>query len=284
VALSRDGEQAFVQLVNPEAPGFSIWSYDIDGERMSRITFDPNSAVPVPSPDGEHIAISSNRSGDLEIYIQPLGRNDPKPLFAGGLASYGKGRPADAPEIVGAFPLDWSPGGSLLVYCTSFRGRGAGLWAVSLDGGGTPIPIQPSPFVEEDAAVSPDGGWIAYTSNASGRYEVYLARFPEGGRTWPVSSNGGIRPEWNPKGGELFFVSPDYTLMSVTAELDEERPVLGAARPLFSVEGRLHLFTEPGIYAVAPDGESFLVNRVVDTAEPTFLNLIVGWPEEISPR
>ncbi len=283
VALSRDGSHAYVQLVNPNTTGISLWSYDTARERKDRLTFEPNSAVPVPAPDGRRLAFSSNRSGQLEVYVQTLGRNDPRPLFAGGPSEYGGTRPPDAPVIRGAFPLSWSPDGSLLVYCAFPRGAPSGLWAVEPFGTEQPFPVQPSPFDQDDAAVSPDGRWIAYTSDATGRYEIYLARFPKGDRVWPVSSDGGIRPEWNPDGKELFFVSPRYELMAVPAKLDGESPELGAVHALFDLEARRHVFAEPGIYAVAPDGNRFLVNRFVDTGQRSFLNLIVGWPEEIEP-
>ncbi len=117
--------------------------------------------VPVPAPDGRRIAFSSDRSGTLEVYVQILGRTDAEPLFPGGVAEYGGNRPADAPAIAGAFPLDWAGDGSLLVYCTFYRDESPDLWAAPVSGGGEPFPIRSSPFSEEDAAVSPDGGWVA---------------------------------------------------------------------------------------------------------------------------
>jgi Tol biopolymer transport system component/tRNA A-37 threonylcarbamoyl transferase component Bud32 len=284
IALSPDGSHAYVQLVNPNTTGVSLWSYDTARERKERLTFKPNSADPVPSPDGRRLAFSSDRSGELEVYIQTLGRNDPRPLFAGGLSEYEGTRPADAPIIAGAFPLSWSPDGSLLVYCTFHHGTRADLWAVNPQNSREPIPVQPTRFSQEDAAVSPDGHWIAYTSKASGRYEIYLAHFPAGDRSWPVSSSGGIRPEWNPNGKEIFFVSRDYKLMAVSAKLEGESPKVGIPHALFNLEGRRHVFAEPGIYAVAPDGERFLVNRMVDTSQPSHLNLIVGWPKVIRDK
>ncbi len=282
VSLSPDGSRAILQVESPDVRGWDLWAYDLGPGRLSRVTFRPNSAVPVWAPDGERIAFDSDRSGDLEIYLKTLGRDDAAPLMPDGISAYGGEALAEGARVRGAFPLDWSPDGRRLVYCTMYEGRRPDLWVVDLEQRDRPLPLQQSPFSEEDAAISPDGRWLAYTSDASERYEIYVTRFPRGGRARQVSIDGGIRPEWNPQGGELFFLSPDYNLMSVPLSEQGDDLVPGPVEPLFRVQGRYHVLAEPGVYAVAPGGDRFLINRLVEPDSPSLINLIVGWPRRLS--
>jgi Tol biopolymer transport system component len=285
ISISPDDTRAALQIENPDKTGWSLWTYDLGRGRKSRFTSHPStSALPVWSPDGKRIAFSSTRSGALELYIKTVGRDDAEPLHEGGLASYTSAEIDGSAEIMSAYALDWSPDGNHLVYFTKDDSGNADLWAVPLDQRDRPIPIQHSPFTEEDAAISPDGRWLAYTSGRAARYEIYVTGFPGGGRTWQISADGGIRPEWNPKGDELFFLAPKDTLMAAEVKSEGENFVVGEIHPLFQIDARYHVLGEPGGYAVGPDGERFLVNRMVETGTTSFLVLMIGWPEEITAR
>jgi serine/threonine protein kinase/Tol biopolymer transport system component len=285
ISISPDGTRAALQIENPDKTGWSLWTYDLERGRKSRFTPHPsNSALPVWSPDGKRIAFGSTRSGALELYIKTVGHDDVKPLHEGGLASYTSAEIDGSAKIRHAFPLDWSPDGNHLVYFTWDDSGNADLWAVPLDQRDQPIPIQHSPFNEVDAALSPDGRWLVYTSDKAERYEIYVTGFPGGGRTWQISPDGGIRPEWSPKGDELFFLGPNDTLMAAEVKSEGEKFVVGEIHPLFQIDARYYVLDEPGGYAVGPDGERFLVNRVIDTGTTSSLVLMVGWPEEIAAR
>ncbi len=278
LSLSPDGNQAALQIENPDRPGYSIWTYDLERERKSRLTIHPSSsALPVWSPDSKRIAFGSMRSGKLEIYIKTVGRDDVEPLYEGGLASYTNAEIDGSAEIRSAHALDWSPDGNYLVYFTKDDSGNADLWAVLLDQRDRPIPIMHSPYTEEDAAISPDGHWLAYTSDKAGQFEIYVTGFPGSGRTWQISADGGIRPEWSPKGNELFFLDPNYTLKAAEVKSEGEYFVVGEIHTLFKIDARYHVLGEPGVYAVGPDGARFLINRVVETGTTSSLVLMVGW-------
>ena len=158
------------------------------------------------------------------------------------------------------------------------RAHGRRLWGLALGESGKPFPIQHSEFVEEDAALSKDGRWLAYTSNRSGQFEIYLTAFPQGGRAWQISTDGGVRPEWSTD-NELYFLDFEDTLMKTTIKGESDEVSIGEIRPLFRLEIRHHLLLEPGGYAVAPDGERILVNRVLAGGTRDPIALMVGWPE-----
>jgi Tol biopolymer transport system component len=328
LSISPDYSQAAVQLEFADQLGWNLWLYDLRRGIKSRFTSHPSAnATPVWSPDGERVLFASTRAGELLLYTKPAGGGDAEPLLEGGPASYG------GPAVTRVWPLDWSPDGRHVVYFSLDDDGNADLWALPLedglagdeDGGGgrsggrrlaspVPIPMQQTPYREDDAAISPDGLWLAYTSDEGGRFEIYVTAFPEGGRRWLVSANGGIRPEWSPAGDELFFLDPDGMLMAARVEAvsrggpdfqvrpdragdgtgasDTARPdgagadafIVHEIDPLFPAEVRHYTMGEPGQYAVGPRADSFLVNRLVETGTSSPLALIVGWPEELHVR
>ncbi len=156
-----------------------------------------------------------------------------------------------------------------------------------IEGAGEPFPIAHSGFDEGQARFSPDGQWIAYVSNETGRQEVYAQPFPALSRKWQISSAGGIYPRWRPDGRELFYLAPDLHLMAVPMQIASPTSVTpGVPRPLFSTRLATtgpYVFTA-GIfakaqYAVAPDGR-FLMN-VADDARAPPITFVLGWPTEL---
>ena len=143
------------------------------------------------------------------------------------------------------------------------------LWKLSLDGGGAPEPLIQSQYSVRDAALSPDGRWLAYRSNESGRSEVYVQAFPELGGKQQISTEGGVLPRWSRTGGELFFGSGDHVMVVALSAGDE---VLRATRPreLFALD-------RVGGYDVAPDGR-FVMLRAGQGATIT---IVLNWFEEL---
>ena len=121
---------------------------------------------------------------------------------------------------------------------------------------------------------------MAYASNKSGRFEIYLTEFPNSTSTWQVSSEGGLRPEWGAD-DELFFLDPADTLMAASIETTGDDIRIADVRSLFRIDVRRHLLWEPGHYAVADEGRRFLVNRVLERGTSAPVTLIVGWPEQL---
>ena len=144
------------------------------------------------------------------------------------------------------------------------------IWILPLAGDRKPFPFLRTPFDEGPALFSPDGRWIAYNSDETGRNEIYVAPFPGPGGKWQVSSDGGSNPRWRRDGTELFYVSPDQKVMAVGVRAG---PGFKSAAPvpLFAARFLNHLY-----YDVSADGQRFLVETEVPE-EPTPLTLVVNW-------
>ena len=171
-------------------------------------------------------------------------------------------------------PTSWSPDGRFILFGAG-SGESADLWSLSLAGDRKPIPFMQTPYAEREGRFSPDGRWIAFVSNESGRAEVYVAPFPATGAKTRVSAGGGDAPRWRGDQRELFFRAPDNTIMA--ADVDGRGPAIkvGNIRPLFTtqpVTGR------GDAYDVSPDGQRFLVNTFVEEATSAPITLVVNWP------
>jgi dipeptidyl aminopeptidase/acylaminoacyl peptidase len=179
--------------------------------------------------------------------------------------------------------LQWSPDGRFLLY-TSQRDDGLDndILVVPLEGDRTPIPLVSTRFHELDARFSPDGRWIAYQSNETGRHEIFAQPFPGPGQRVRISTTGGAQVQWSGDGQEIFYVAPDDRLMAVPLmrSTDGARVEPGEAVPLFTtrIQNRA---VQPGTqrqqYVAAPDGQSFLINTLVDDAEPPPITLLFNW-------
>jgi len=206
--------------------------------------------------------------------------------------------------------LSWSPDGRVLLYATENARTGADLWAVeferstsgsfraasraatqgrSLNGrAGEPFPVVQTAFDEAEGQFSPDGRWVAYQSNASGRTEIYLRPFPVPGATTQISTAGGSQPRWGPDGRELFYVAPDAKLMAVPLLMKADRPTLepGAQMPLFTT--RLATGANVSVgglskqqYSIAPDGR-FLMNVAVEETTAQSITVALNWEAGIN--
>jgi Tol biopolymer transport system component len=249
------------------APG-GIWLHELIRSVDTQFTFPPLvGSATVWSPDGGRIAFTA---------MNDLYRKD---------ASGGGQEELLLPKGNPKYPSDWSRDGRYLLYTEVDPKTRADLWILpdplGKSGGGTPIPFLRTNFVESQGQFSPDGRWIAYTSDQSGQFEVYVRPFPSGAGELKVSSNGGREPRWRRDGNGLFYLEPDglmYRLMVVPIQ-PGSRPVSGAGAP-----NPLFAFRTPSIipelnafnYGVAAGGQRFLVKTQVNTDEPT-LNVIFNW-------
>jgi hypothetical protein len=273
--ISPDRKRAAVQIADLEdVTSFSLWSYNLERGLKDLLTPHPTaSAQPVWSPDGQQLAFGSMRTGRHEIFLKPLvgGETEAAPVeIVAGL---------DTTLFDTDWPVDWTPDGRYLVYVDVDDTGNADLWALPLHGGENPIPIRHSPNSEEDAAISPDGRWLAYISDETGRFEIYSTDFPSGKRRWQISDGGGIRPEWNPDGDEIFYLAPGNVLTSTRVASQNDELQIGETTSLCPLPVRRYVRSEPGGYAVGPGAERFLVNRVLDTGATSPLRLIVGWTD-----
>ena len=244
----------------------------LDGARMSRLTFNPAfDDWPLWSPDGTRIVFRSRRTGSGDLY-QALtnGAGREERLVA-----------ADQAMI----PNSWSPDGRFLLYMSVDPQSNGDLWVVPMEGDSTPSVFLKTPFREAYGAFSPDGRWVAYHSNESGRPEIYVRPFiPPGaaGGQRQVSTSGGIMAVWRPDGTELYYLNPAGEMMAARITVVGDTPEPGAPVVLFPtriVNGGVD--TQVGRqYDVAPDGR-FLINTELGGAMP--ITLIQNWNPEARP-
>jgi serine/threonine-protein kinase len=178
-----------------------------------------------------------------------------------------------------------SPDGRLIFTETASK-TSDDVMLMTLDGTRRVTPLLQSPFAERNGVVSPDGRWLAYEANDSGRFEIYVRPFPDvNSGHWIVSTAGGTRPLWARSGQELFYVSPTGALMRVGVE---RGPSWGVTTPTVVVkEGYLMspLFTQGRTYDIAPDGRRFLMIKegsgADQTTAPRSLIVVLNWVEEL---
>ena len=182
-----------------------------------------------------------------------------------------------APDSHPVIPADWSRDGRVLLYKSQNPETDSDLWALPLTGDRTPFPVVQTPFMEDQGQFSPDGRWIAFRSNQSGREEIYVQAFPGPAGSQLVSTEGGSQPRWRRDGTELYYLAPDNTLRVVSIRsaggqrLETSKPV-----PLFRtrVTG---LDVPKQQYAVAPDGERFLMNVDAEEVNVPPITIVQNW-------
>ena len=178
---------------------------------------------------------------------------------------------------------DWSADGKRLIYQQKDLKTQWDLWALELAGSKLARPILRGVANEQHGRLSPDGRWIAYTSDESGRFEIYVRQFPPSDAVWKVSADGGMQPEWRRDGRELFYVTLNRRLVALPLK-NGERLQLGAAQPLFflDTDGTM---TTPGTfhYSATADGQRFLVNTVVGQGTPT-MTVVLNWTAAMQGR
>jgi len=213
--ISPDGRRIAVSIL--ESGNYQIWTYDLERDRLSRLTHEKSNALGVWSPDGKQIAFSSNVPGPANIYtVSADGNGSPERLTSSKFAQ---------------LPGSWSKG-NVLVWTEVDTTTVGDLWALSPGGSAPPISIRRTPFDEFEPTFSPDGRFLAYISNDSGTYEVYVQTYSDRYR-WQISTRGGYEPVWAKDGHELFYIV-NNKMMAVPVNLEAGfHP--GKPQPLFDV-------------------------------------------------
>jgi hypothetical protein len=183
---------------------------------------------------------------------------------------------------------DWTHDNRFIVFRMLEPGGIVNIWLLPTSGDRKPLLYSPSPFTQSAGTVSPDGRWIAYASNESGAFDVWLQNFPTPGGRWKVSSAGGHYMRWSSDGRELFYLTPEMKLMSVSVGVagnaSPSVPELGTPMPLFDVPLVGGFTTATGFaqqYDVAPGSQRFLVNLETNTAASRSpITVVVNWAEE----
>jgi Tol biopolymer transport system component len=246
--------------------GFSTWARATRTRLTfsSGVTTNANQGEATWTPDSKTIFYSSVSKGVSQIYAKAADGGSSERLVL---------ESADATVS----PRNVSPDGRYLVYQRRLNQNETGdhIWVLPLSGDGKPFPIVQDAFDERAPTVSPDGKWLAYQSNESGRPEIYITAFPAGGAKWQVASNGGATPKWRHDGKELFFLDPLDNIDAVDVNTSGNAVKLGATHTLFQAVGIQRDF---GPYDVTADGNKFLINsgNLKEGTEP--VTLVQNWP------
>jgi Tol biopolymer transport system component len=268
VEISPDGRLATVSQLDP-GTGRDIWIFDLARGIPTRFTADPaDENASVWSPDGSQIIFNSRRKGHLDLYRK---------------SSSGAG--SEEPVLVDTSdkaPMSWSSNGQSLLYNTgnvSIVGNQVDLWVLPLTGDGKPHGVIASAFNEARGRLSPDGRWIAYTSDESGQTEIYVTPFPSLAGKYRVSTAGANWPRWGRDGKEIFFLSADSTkLMSARVNGDGSQFIVGTIETLFEPRWRLGARYP---YDLAPDGR-ILGATLVQPPTATPITLVVNWLADLN--
>ena len=264
LALSPDGSRAAVSRRDPKTQTFKfdVWVLDLARNTNMPVAF--NGAFPVWSGDGQHIAYSSR---------EPRGRCV---LFQTGTS--GAAKEECLAETDGEWhPTDWSRQGGAILYSHHDPKNKSDLWVQSLAGDRKLEPYRRTEFNEDQGQFSPDARWIAYVSDESGRNEIYVQSYASAQPDvrMPISTQGGSQPRWRPDGRELFFISPEGSLMSVQI----------GGNPTFQHSAPKALFPMPLFlsgedfqrYSVSRDGQKFLVIADTGDAASTPITVVLNW-------
>ena len=262
IMLAPNGRAVASDTTDLASQNTDIWTYDLETRSAKRLTFDPAiDSLPVWSPDGSRTVFASNRELKFDLYLKDTnGAQEEKVI------------PQDGPD---RFPTDWSRDGKYVLY-----GRGPDLWFLTFP------ELRATQFLKAASTLktgrfSPDGKWVAYSSNESGRWEIYVTSFPEAHGKWQVSNTGGDQPRWRGDGMELFYLSTDSKIMAVPVKTGSNFDA-GTPTALFQANPREMVATsELFSYDVSNDGQKFLVNASLKTAM-TPMSVVLNWSAKLN--
>ena len=263
LSLSPDDKRLSFFQVDPDTGNVDIWLMDLASGAPSRFTFDTAvDFAPVWSPNGERIVFASLREGAPNLFQKMAnGSGHEDPLYKSPLAK---------------LPSSWSSDGRFLLCGTVDPKTRWDLWVLSISDLKWESFLQ-TPYNESRAVFSPNGRWIAYESDETGKKEIYVQTFPASGAKWQISTTGGSQPRWRRDGKELFFLGGDRKVTAVEVNVDAPGFVYGAPKALF--ETRISKGEErPGNqYEVTADGQRFLVNTVAEEGGYAPINIVLNW-------
>jgi Tol biopolymer transport system component len=263
--LSPDGRKVAVDVDDPDRETADVWIYDVASGGKTRFGAVFGSAfqnAPVWSSNGDRIAFASDRRarGRFSLFAKAINGAVEEVLL-------------ESPDQNG--PEDWSSDGRYLSFSTmrAEGKRNTQLWVLDTSGERKPFPLASDALVQEDSRFSPDGRWIAYKSDESGTFEIYVRPFPGPGGKWQVSTAGGSNPRWRRDGKELFYLGLDNKIMAVPVRLDK---TFHAGSPVALFESQpLALISSP--YDVSADGQRFLMNTASGPTGSPPLTLLTDW-------
>jgi serine/threonine protein kinase len=254
VVLSTRARRATVVRVDESEIG-DLWDADLATGNFSRLTtHSADDSDPSWSPDERALAFTSSRTGRPTVFVKDLVSGTETPLI-----QFGESVAVD----------QWTPDGRFII----FRTFGKAVYAASPSGDRTPRLLADTPFVEDEVHVSPDGRWVAFNSDESGRWEVYVAAFPAFTSKRQISNGGGVQPQWRADGRELFYLSLDSSMMSVRADASTE---FTASPPVRLFPTNIGSTPNMPQYGVTGDGQRFLGLERVGQQDTSF-TFLLNW-------
>ncbi len=254
LVLSPRGHHATVERSDAQGEHWDLWDADLESGIFSRLTTHPaDDSDPSWSPDERQLAFTTRREGRPKVFVKDLATGTETLLFS------------FAERVV----VDqWTPDGQFVIFRTMAR-RFMRCQSATII---RPRLLADTPFIEDEVHVSPNGRWVAFNADESGRWEVYLAEFPAFTSKRQISRDGGVQPQWRADGQELFFLGPDGSMMSVRVDT---RAGLSVSAPslLFTTTIPADPFTPQ--YGVTADGQRFLG---LERAAPSrSFTVLVNW-------
>jgi Tol biopolymer transport system component len=264
LALSPDDKRLAFFQVDPDTGNADVWLMDLASGAPSRFTFDMAvDFTPIWSPDGARIVFASLREGAPNLFQKMAnGSGQEDPLYKSPLAK---------------LPSDWSTDGRFLLCGTVDPKTRYDLWVLSIAGDHKWEVFWQTPANESRAMFSPNGRWVVYESDESGKKEIYVQSFPASGAKWQISVSGGSQPRWRRDGKELFYLGGDRKVTAV--DVNTEAPTFAHGTPKALFETRISKGEDRAgdQYVVTSDGQRFLVNTVAEEGAYTPITVIHNW-------
>jgi eukaryotic-like serine/threonine-protein kinase len=260
--LSPDGEHLALNIDS------NVWIYDMVRGTLTRLTFEAGNSRPLWTPDGKRVAYQSTKGGKVNLWWKP----------ADGTGSDEQLTNTDFFFLPSSISPDLTA-----AYVETHPDTNRDIYVVDLKGDRKSKPWLQTPFDETYPLFSPDGKWIAYVSNESGRFEIYIRPASGTGGKWQISTDGGQADQWNPNGKELFYQNGDKMY---SVEIKTE-PTFSASTPHLLFEGNYEKQSGVGAnYNVSPDGQRFLMIKPggVRQEGATQINVVLNWFEELKAK
>jgi eukaryotic-like serine/threonine-protein kinase len=262
--ISPDGKRVAVDRYETLDAQPDVWICDqTRQDNSSRFTFyvgdDSNS---VWSPDGKLLAFSSLRDSARDLYLKAFsGTNKDELLY----------RSTDDKYVT-----SWSPDVKTIMFMNrTSSNRPYDLWTLALSGDRKPVPyLKTDEFSEHEGQFSPDGRWVVYTSDKTGKDEIYVQSYPPSGSESKISANGGIQPKWRRDGKEIYYLALDGTIMAVAIRAS---PSFKAGVPVALFDSRFGSYRTKNNYDVTKDGQRFLVNSAIQNGVTSSITITLNW-------
>jgi serine/threonine protein kinase len=267
--LSPDEKRLSASIANPTTNSVEVWITDFARRTATRVASGGAvTASALWSPDGSRLLFRTNRNGVVEFYERSAaGGGTDKPVLSAEV--YATTRMPSSNLV----PTDWSPDGRQIVFSVPAPESGNDLWLFPVADAQKAAKFVASPAEEMHGNFSSDGKLIAYTSNESGKFEVYVETVPRTDRKWPLSTNGGYEPRWRADGREIYYLSDDRKLMAVSVG---PGPVFGVPQALFQTHVPGGANANRTHYVPSHDGNRFLMSTSTDAAASP-ITVVVNW-------